>query len=118
MESQTGERNHLLKLLEGANIKLASVATDVFGVSGQLMLDALLEGTQTPQEMAELAKGRMREKIPQLELALEGRLQEHHRFLLRLQRRRLTVVVVSLPERPRCSLSPSLRCLQYGAFAR
>jgi len=98
VESQTGERNHLLKLLEGANIKLASVATDVFGVSGQLMLDALLEGTQTPQEMAELAKGRMREKIPQLELALEGRLQEHHRFLLRLQRRRLQQVEKDLAE--------------------
>jgi transposase len=52
VESQTAERNRLLKLLETANIKLASVACDVFGVSGQLMLKALLEGKASPQEMA------------------------------------------------------------------
>src|SRR6266851_3679617 len=63
IESRTAERNRLLKLLETANIKLASVASDVFGVSGLLMLRALLEGTATPQEIAHLAKGRLREKI-------------------------------------------------------
>jgi transposase len=89
VESRGAERNRLLKLLETANIKLSSVATDVFGASGQLMLEALREGVQTPQQMAELAKGRLREKIPQLQLALEGRLEDPHRFLLRLQRRRL-----------------------------
>jgi len=57
VESQTAERNRLLKLLETANIKLASVASDVFGVSGRLMLRALVEGKATPQQMAELAKG-------------------------------------------------------------
>lgn len=71
------ERNRLLKLLETANIKLASVASDVFGVSGLLMLHALVEGKATPQEMAELAKRRLRNKIPELELALEGRVEEH-----------------------------------------
>ena len=89
VESQVAERNRLLKLLESANIKLASVAADVFGLSGQLMLRALIEGKASPQEMAELAKGRMRAKIPQLEPALEGKLEEHHRFLLRLQLQRL-----------------------------
>ncbi len=79
----------LLKLLETANIKLASVATDVFGVSGRLMLEALVEGKATPQEMAELAKGRLRQKIDELGPALEGKLEEHHRFLLRLQLDRL-----------------------------
>ena len=98
VESRGAERNRLLKLLETANIKLSSVATDVFGASGQLMLDALLEGVQTPQQMAELAKGRLREKIPQLPLALEGRLEGHHRFLLRLQRRRLQQVEADLTE--------------------
>jgi transposase len=67
----------------------ASVAADVFGFSGQLMLRALIEGKASPQEMAELAKGRMRAKIPELEPALEGKLEEHHRFLLRLQLQRL-----------------------------
>jgi len=92
VESQAAERNRLLKLLESANIKLASVATDVFGMSGRLMLRALIEGKATPQEMAELAKGLLRKKIPQLELALEGKLEEHHRFLLKLQLHRLEAV--------------------------
>jgi transposase len=85
VESQAAERNRLLKLLETANIKLASVATDVFGVSGRLMLRALIEGKATPEEMADLAKKKLRKKIPELQPALEGRLEEHHRFLLRLQ---------------------------------
>src|SRR5258708_6373470 len=89
VESRTAERNRLLKLLETANIKLASVASDVFGVSGMLMLRALLEGTSTPQEIACLAKGRLRERIPDLELALEGRMDFDHRFLLALQLQRL-----------------------------
>jgi len=89
VEAQAGERNRLLKLLESANIKLASVATDVFGRSGRLMLRALLEAKTTPQEMAELAKRKLRSKIPELELALEGRVEEHQRFLLKLQLDRL-----------------------------
>jgi transposase len=92
IESQTAERNRLLKLLETANIKLASVASDVFGVSGLLMLKALVEGTASPQEMAELAKRRLRKKIPELELALEGKMEEYHRFLLKLQLDRLQAV--------------------------
>src|SRR5215831_18573384 len=89
VESRSAERNRLLKVLETANIKLASVATDVFGTSGRLMLRALIEGKSTPQEMADLAKGLLRKKIPELEPALEGKLEEHHRFLLRLQLDRL-----------------------------
>lgn len=89
MESRTAERNRLLKLLETANIKLASVVTDVFGVSGRLMLHALIEGAATPTEMAALARGVLRKKVRDLEQALEGRVEEHHRFLLRLQLQRL-----------------------------
>jgi len=73
VESQSAERNRLLKLLGSANIKLASVASDVFGVSGVLMLQALVEGKATPREMAELAKRKLHKKIPELELALEGK---------------------------------------------
>ncbi len=69
-------------MLEAANIKLAAVASDVMGVSGRLILDALLAGQKTPQSMAELAKGRLRSKRHQLEQALEGRVQAHHRFIL------------------------------------
>jgi transposase len=57
VESQAAERNRLLKVWETANIKLANVATDVFGMSGRLMLRALIAGKATPQELAELAKG-------------------------------------------------------------
>ena len=74
--------NRVQKLLEGANIKLASVATDVLGVSGRLMLKALIEGNASEKEMAEMAKGRMRSKIPELEKALTGIVSEHHRFML------------------------------------
>ena len=89
VESRTAERNRLLKVLETANIKLASVASNVFGVSGMAMLHAILEGTGTPEEMARLARGALRKKIPQIALALDGRLEDHHRFLLRLQLDRL-----------------------------
>jgi transposase len=89
VEGRTSERNRLLKLLETANIKLSSVASNVFGVSGMLMLRSLLEGTSTPQAMASLAKGRLREKTADLELALEGRMDRDHRFLLSLQLQRL-----------------------------
>lgn len=96
VESRSAERNRLLKLLESANIKLASVASDVFGVSGLLMLRALVEGKATAREMAELAKRQMRKKIPELELALEGKVEEHHRFLLSVQLRRLRTVEADL----------------------
>lgn len=96
VESRTAERNRLLKLLETANIKLSSVASDVFGVSGMLMLRALVEGAAPPLEMAQLAKGKLRRKIQDLTWALEGRLEEHHRFILRLQIRRLDLVDADL----------------------
>lgn len=89
IEGRTSERNRVLKFLEEANIKLASVVSDVFGASGMLMLRALITGEAAPEEMARMAKGRMRKKVRELELALEGRIQEHHRFLLGLQIRRL-----------------------------
>ena len=74
--------NRIQKVLESANIKLASVATDVMGVSGRAILEALIEGQDTPAQMAELAKGRLREKRETLTKALEGRVKAHHRFLL------------------------------------
>ena len=64
VESQAAERNRLLKLLETANIKLASVASDVFGVSGRAMLRALIEGEASAEAMADLAKGQLRRKRP------------------------------------------------------
>jgi transposase len=85
IEERTAEVNRLQKTLEGANIKLSSVATDIMGVSGRQMLEALIEGKSDPKVMAELAKGRMREKIPQLEQALKGQFGPHQRFLVAQQ---------------------------------
>ena len=75
--------NRIQKVLEDANVKLASVATDALGASGRAMLEAILAGEQEPEKLAELSKGLLRHKIPELRLALEGRVTEHHRFLLR-----------------------------------
>lgn len=74
--------NRVQKVLEGANIKLAAVATDVLGVSARRMLEALCGGETDAQLLAELARGRLRQKREQLAQALEGRVKPHHRFIL------------------------------------
>lgn len=76
--------NRIQKILEDANIKLASVASNALGVSGRAMIQALLAGEKSPADMAQLARGRLRAKIKPLEASLEGHVTEHHRFLLRL----------------------------------
>jgi transposase len=95
-EALTTERNRTLKLLESAIIKLASVATEVFGVSGMAMLKALVENTATPEAMADLAKGKLRRKLEPLARALEGRLTEHHRFVLAFHLHRMEVIEADL----------------------
>jgi transposase len=92
IETRTATRNRVLKLLEGANIKLSGVASDVFGVSGMAMLEALAAGTANASAMASLARGRMRRKHDALEAALEGRMREHQRFLLAMQLRTLKAI--------------------------
>jgi transposase len=77
--------NRLQGVLERANIKLAAVATDIMGVSARAILAALVEGQADPATMAELAKRRMRRKIPLLEQALTGLVRDHHRQLLAMQ---------------------------------
>jgi transposase len=72
------------KVLEDAGIKLSSVATDIMGVSGRAMLDALIAGQAGPAAMADLAKRRMRSKIPALTEALTGRFTTHHGYLIRM----------------------------------
>jgi transposase len=75
----------LHKLLEGANVKLSDVATDILGASGRAMLQALVAGSQNPAELAGLARGRLKRKRSQLELALEGSFGAHQRYLLQHQ---------------------------------
>lgn len=74
--------NRLQKVLEWANLKLASVATDVTGVSSRKMLSAIAAGTQEVKELVELAKGSLRRKRHELEQALTGQIRSHHRFLI------------------------------------
>ena len=76
--------NRIQKVLEDANVKLGSVASNVVGASGRLMLEAIIAGQDDPVQLADLAQRRLRSKIPQLEQALYGKLTEHHRWLLRL----------------------------------
>ena len=86
---RTAVVNRLQKILEDANVKLASVASDIVGKSGRAMLEAIIAGEQDPETLAKLARGRMIKKIPQLIEALEGRVTDHHRFLLETQLERL-----------------------------
>lgn len=82
VQGRTQEVNRVHKLLEGANIKLGAVASDILGKSGRDMLVALAGGEQDPAVLAELARGRLRAKLPQLREALAGRLRPVHGVLL------------------------------------
>ena len=81
-QSQNRVANRIQKLLEQANVKLSSVVSNTLGVSGRLMLEAIIAGGEDAQKLAQLARGRLKNKIPQLTQALQGRVREHHRFLL------------------------------------
>ncbi len=81
--------NRIQKVLEDANIKLASVASDSLGVSGRAMIEALIGGEEDPERLADLARKRLRGKIPELRQALQGKVTEHHRFQLKMLLRQL-----------------------------
>ena len=80
--TRTAEKNRVEKLLEDACIKLSVVASDIFGVSGREMMAALIAGERDPKVLADLARTRMRTKIPQLREAFTGHFDDHHAFLL------------------------------------
>jgi transposase len=82
IQERTREANRLHKVLEDAGVKLASVASDVLGVSGRAMLEALVAGTTDPAVLADLARGTLRKKLPALRQALAGRFRAHHAFLV------------------------------------
>jgi transposase len=85
IQERADELNRLQKVLEGANIKLSSVVSSIAGVSSRAMLGALSDGRATPEDMAELARGRMRKKIPELRPALVGSFGDHQRYLVSRQ---------------------------------
>ena len=82
IEERSREAQRLEKVLQDAGIKLCSVATDILGVSGRAMLTALIEGTRDPEVLSELARGKLRKKIPALKEALVGRFGAHHALMM------------------------------------
>ncbi|MBA2700997.1 MAG: IS110 family transposase, partial [Chloroflexi bacterium] len=100
------EVNRIQKVLEGANIKLASVASNVAGVSGLAILRALVAGETDPAALAGLARGRMRSKRPALEEALDGRMGAHQRFILATMLRRLDELDRHIAEHERRDRGP------------
>lgn len=82
IEQTSAVINRIHKILQDANVKLSSVASDIMGVSARAMLRALVKGENDPNRLAEMARRRLRAKIPQLRLALNGAVNDHHRFLL------------------------------------
>ena len=81
-QAQNRVANRIQKLLEQCNIKLSSVASNALGVSGRQMIEAIIAGENDPERLAGLARRRLRAKIPELQLALRGKVRDHHRFLL------------------------------------
>jgi transposase len=84
VQAHTSEGQRIAKILEDAGIKLDSVVSHLLGVSGRAMLRALIAGQRDPEQLAELARGRLRNKIPALTAALEGRFTEHHAIMIGL----------------------------------
>jgi transposase len=82
VRDRSQEVNRLCKVLQDSGLKLTTVITDVMGVSGRAMLRALVEGTTDPVVLADLARGKLRQKLPDLQRALQGRFRVHHAFLL------------------------------------
>ena len=98
LAERSREAKRLEKELEDAGIKLSSVATDLLGVSGRLMLQALISGERDPVALAQLAKARMRRRIPDLAEALVGNFGEHHAFLCRLHLHRIDQITTTVEE--------------------
>ncbi len=98
VEERARLESSIQKVLEDSNVKLSSVATDITGVSGRAILNALLDGQDDPERLSELARGRMRSKREQMAQAVQGTLGEHHRFLLRSQLRQLDFLDAQIAE--------------------
>jgi transposase len=98
VREQTREKQRLEKILEDAQIKLDSVISDLHGVSGRQMLQALIDGQRDPKVLADLAQGRMRGKIPQLREALTGHFDDHHAFICATMLRRIDALAADIAE--------------------
>jgi transposase len=109
IQEMTAGKNRVQKVLEDSNIKLSNVASDIFGISGKEMLQALLEGNSTPEKIADLARGKLRKKVPELVEALKGNVDEHHRYMLRISLKHLEYLaelIADLDERIDDAMKP------------
>lgn len=95
---RTAVVNRVHKVLEDANIKLSSVASDIMGASGQAMLGAIIDGESDPVKLADMARGKLKAKHALLEQALLGRITDHHRFLLGQQRTQIEFLNAQIAE--------------------
>src|ERR1041384_1740411 len=91
-QDHTAVANRMQKVLGDANINLAAVASDWLGVSGRAILAQLLAGEEDAEKLAALSRGRLRSKLPAMQLALEGRMTEHHRWMLRVLQDQLVFI--------------------------
>ena len=98
VSDQSAEKNRVEKLLEDAQLKLSVVASDIFGVSGRDMMAALIAGQRSPRVLAQMARARMRAKIPQLEEAFVGQFTDHHGFLLAKMLARIDALSVDIAD--------------------
>jgi hypothetical protein len=114
IQAHSAEVQRIQKTLEDAGSKLDSVAADVLGVSGRAMLAALVGGERDPQVLAELARGRLRNKLPQLRQALRGRFSDHHGLLVRLALAHLEHLEAPSPPWTAASMRGSPRSLGPG----
>jgi transposase len=106
VQTRTQAKNRVQKILEDSNIKLASVASDVLGTSGRRMLEALIAGERDPQQLASMALGRLRRKLPELQRALTGQFTDHHGRIITL-----TLDLIDLLERQIAELDEQIGIL-------
>ena len=115
VQTRTQAKTRVQKVLEDSNIKLGSVVSDVFGKSGRQMLQALLAGERDAQQLASVALGRLRRKLPELEVALTGQFTEHHGRLIALSLERIDLLerqIAALNEQMRLRIAPLLPQLE------
>jgi len=98
IEERSREVTRIQKILEGANIKLSSVASDVLGVSGRKMLEAIVDGVTDPKILASFAKSHLKKKLPELERALNGLIKDHQKKLLSIQLKHIDFLQEHLEE--------------------
>jgi transposase len=98
IQAITAEKQRVEKVLEDANIKLSSIASDTFGASGKRIIEELIKGKLRAEEMAELSKGRLRQKREDLKEALVGEVREHHKFMIKASLRHIGAMEKILSE--------------------